>query len=465
MFKKSMLITTTLLTCIFPCTATAAAIAENVKGEFDKGYFVFKSDDGNFEWKFDGRIMIDAKNISDYEGEPLISTNTGFRRIRFAVKTKFYKDWAGEFDIDFVKNRVRARDMWVSYDVFENATVKVGNHKPIFSMAEVTTSRWYPLMETASIADFSAPGRRIGATFTYWQPEYFVGVSVFGEGIGANEEKDNIVDEFVAEELISYLEDLTDAIDDGDTLEEFIADEGKFDVGDIEDEVKRFETAQERTGYAARGVYRPYRNQDNTRVIHLGANILRTSPLAEDFDVWRFRGEVHDISFIRGDRLRPTRDVSVDNIQATSLELAARWDKFYFQSEIINNTVSMKEAEFEDFDISGYYAEASYFIFGDGRTYNLFDGEFGAVVPDVGESELEFIVRYDVFDANDPNTLSSRGNLEQFGEIKNITFGLNWYINSNIIVRLNYSMVDTDENARISDADINIAAARLVLLF
>ena len=193
MFTK----TKTLLTAAILAVTPLATVAEHVQGEFDKGYFIFKSDDGNFKWKFDGRIMLDAKNISDHEGESLISTNADFRRARLAIKTEFYKDWAGEFDIDFKNNKTKVQDMWVSYKPFENAEIKVGNSKPFFSIAENTTSRWYPLMETASIAEFSKPGRRVGVSFSYWQPSYFAGVSVFGEETKMNDEKDDLEDTFI----------------------------------------------------------------------------------------------------------------------------------------------------------------------------------------------------------------------------------------------------------------------------
>jgi len=51
------------------------------------------------------------------------------------------------------------------------------------------------------------------------------------------------------------------------------------------------------------------------------------------------------------------------------------------------------------------------------------------------------------------------------GKLTNLTFGLNWYINSNIIIRLNHSRVETDEDAKIENADVNITAARLEFLF
>lgn len=463
-------------------TAVCAALplgnvfAESVDAEFDRGYFKFKSADGNFQWKFDGRIMLDAKNIEKYTDEDgnesrLISTNTDLRRARLAIKTRFYKDWAGEFDIDFKNNKTKVKDMWVSYDPFENATIKVGNHKPFFSMAEVTTSRWYPLMETSSISDFTAPGRRVGASFSYWQPAYFVGVSVFGDEVGVNDDKEDLVDEEVADAFQDYMEDLTDAIADGDTIEDFVNDEGTWaDVKEgIEDDIEAFEKSGERTGYSARAVYRPYLSNGGDRLLHLGYNVLQTSPSQVDLDERKLKGEVHDIAFI-SEKLYPNKYLPVDDINATSLEIAARWDKIYFQSEIINNTISYHDNEFgavADTDVSGYYAELSYFILGSGRTYNLHDGEFGPVVPK-GASELEVIVRYDVFDANDSSTYLGKKEKEidmMWGEITNLTFGVNWYVNSNVVMRFNYSMVETDENADIANADINIAAARLEFLF
>ncbi|WP_371372887.1 OprO/OprP family phosphate-selective porin [Thalassotalea aquiviva] len=450
--KKQLLITSAILSSAISLPATAS----DVSAEFDKGYFKFASADGNFKWKFDGRIMLDAKNISEHEGENLISTNADFRRARLAIKTQFYKDWAGEFDIDFKNNKTKVKDMWVSYDPFENATIKIGNHKPFFSIAEVTTSRWYPLMETSSISDFSAPGRRVGVSFDYWDPRYFVGVSIFGEETKMNDEKDDLVDDEIADAIAG-------AAEDGDDWDDVIAD--------IEDNIADWEkasVASERTGYSARALYRPIINEDASRFFHVGASVLKTTPFAVDLDYVKMKGEVHDIAFLY-QKLKPWKGLHVDDIQTTSLEIAARYDKFYFQSEYINNDFSFKgENSGVDYKVDGYYAELSYFLLGDGRPYNLSDGEFGPVIPSAQNGDLEFIVRYDTMDANNSDTyLDNKGKTKDLmsGKLTNWTFGVNWYVNTNIIIRLNHSIVETDENADIADADVNITAGRLEFLF
>ena len=398
--KKNVLLTTALLG-ILPF----GLAAEEVKGEFDQGYFKFKSADGNFKWKFDGRIMLDAKRVSSDENDRLTNTNTDFRRARLAIKTEFYKDWAGEFDIDFKENKTKVKDMWIAYTGFDNTVIKVGNHKPFFSMAELTTSRWYPLMETSSITDFTATGRRIGASVSYWQPEFFVGASVFGEEVGGNDVKDD-------EDII----------------------------------------AREETGYSARAVYRPWVSSDKSKLIHLGYNVLNHKPLSEDGGDFKVKGEVYDITLATPGKFKVSKGKAVDDINASSIELAAKWDKFYFQSEYVQNTISFKESLYEDYEVSGYYAEMSYFILGEGRPYNLHDAEFGSVVPK-GKGELEFVVRYDEFDANDKGA-GEEGEGILAGKFSNLTFGLNYYINSNVVVRLNHSFIDSDEYAN-DDGDIN----------
>jgi len=454
--KKKSLITIAILSSAMNFYASAEETSANdVSGEFDKGYFKFTSEDGNFEWKFDGRIMLDTKSISKHEGENLISTNTDLRRARFAIKTRFYKDWAGEFDIDFKDNEAKVKDMWVSYDPFERATIKVGNHKPFFSMAEVTTSRWYPLMETSSISDFSGAGRRVGISFSYWDPRYFVGASLFGEKVGQNDKKDDLVDSNILDTILG-------AAEDGDSFEDA--------VDDINDDIEALElasTASERTGYSARALYRPIINADATRFFHIGGSVQSTSPFASKLDSIKAEGEVHGIAFI-SQKLRPWKGLHVDEVKATSIELAARFDKFYFQSEYIQNDFSFKgENSGIEYNVDGYYAEVSYFILGKGRPYNLTDGEFGAVIPQ-GKSELEFIVRYDTLDANNDTTyINNKGKVKDLtsGELTNLTLGLNWYVNSNVVIRLNHSMIETDENADIADADVTITAARVEFLF
>ena len=147
-----------------------------LNAKHEMGYLSFESADGNIKYWLDGRIMLDTgavSNSKDGVDQNSVYPETEFRRLRFAIKGIFYKNWQGELDLDFsdLEDGVTApevKDAWVAYTGFRNTTIKVGNHKPNFSMDEVTTSRWVNLIERSMISDVFSPGRRIGVSVNNW---------------------------------------------------------------------------------------------------------------------------------------------------------------------------------------------------------------------------------------------------------------------------------------------------------
>ena len=71
----------------------------SISAKIKKSYLSFASADGNIKYWIDGRIMLDGGFANS--GGNSLTTNTEFRRARLAIKTKMYKNWSGEFDIDF----------------------------------------------------------------------------------------------------------------------------------------------------------------------------------------------------------------------------------------------------------------------------------------------------------------------------------------------------------------------------
>jgi len=94
-----------------------AADPVSLDTSLEKSYLTWKSTDGNFKYKIDGRIMLDTGAVDNSEsintdGDAYsLYTNTEFRRVRLAIKAQMYKDWNGEFDIDFADEEVDIKDI------------------------------------------------------------------------------------------------------------------------------------------------------------------------------------------------------------------------------------------------------------------------------------------------------------------------------------------------------------------
>lgn len=376
------------------------AIAEEpikLDTRLEESYLNINSSDDKISYRFDGRILVDG-GYANNSGSNTVHEDIEIRRLRFAVKTKFYENWQGELDVGFedIDGEVDVNDAWISYTGLPNTLIRIGNHRPHFSMDELTTSRWNNTIERSMITDAWATGRRVGISASNWNTNYLVGVSVFG------------------------------------------------DPWDVE---ASDEAESEEFGWTARTIYRPYVSADGSALIHLGANFQKVKPESDEDDELRYRPRP-EARFIRifseDEEEDSTRYLDTDNIEANSaftwgLELAAKKDNFYFQAEYQKTEVSAIDEPDPEFD--GWYAKAAWIVSGGTREYSLSDGEFAGVFPNSRWGTVELVGRYSTIDLNDISA-----DIEG-GEAKNVTLGVNWYLNNNFLMRFNYVNVNNDENA------------------
>ncbi|WP_053979861.1 OprO/OprP family phosphate-selective porin [Marinagarivorans algicola] len=391
---------------------------EPVQASYDNAYLKFKSDSGSFKLWLDGRIMLDTGFVSSDKNDFVEKTN--IRRARLAFKTVFDNKWAGEFDIDFADHEPEIKDMWIAYIGLENFNFKIGNHKPFFSIAEMTTSRWYTFMETPMVTDASNPGRAMGLSASYFNDSFFGGVSIFGNELGV-------------------------------------------DNTEVEDDEGELVGVHIPYSYSGRFVYRPFVNADATQMFHVGLNHMDWKPQSDGESKMRLRvrpeSKVLDYELINTGKVK-----RVASQRSISLEIAARYNKFMLQAEYLENTFIRNDIDDEDVDTSGYYVDASYMIWGEGRPYNLSDAEFGPVRPTTEHGGLELAIRYSSVDFNDADADVFGGSSD------NITIGLNWYAHSNVVFRLNHTRASLDEFADgdgdfVGGDDVTITGLRIEYLF
>jgi len=94
-------------------------------------------------------------------------------------------------------------------------------------------------------------------------------------------------------------------------------------------------------------------------------------------------------------------------------------------------------------NLDGFYVQAGYVFTGESRSYDKTLGAFKGVSPssefieEGGIGDWEAVLRWSNLDFSDltPNQ-----------EIDTWTVGLNWYLNENILVMLNYSNAELDDD-------------------
>lgn len=413
------IVTFTVITAVTLFSTVCAA--ESVKASFNKGTLTLGTESKRFSLKLSGRIMYDAGFVNSDE-ENFVAENN-FRRARLALKTKLNDTWASKFDLEFSNSEANLRDLWISYIGLNNFTFTIGNQKPHFSLDELTSSRWTTFMERSMVSDISISGRRIGLSGSYTNERFVVGATIFGDSVDIS----NSDAEFENE--------------DGDDIEGI----------------------SEKYSYSVRALYRPYINNDSSKLFHIGFNYLNLKPESDENTRIRLATGVES-SLITPTPLDTGNIENVEERISQGIEIAGKYNKFSIKGEYIKSTINRSGGE-ADIDTDGYYLETAYSIWGAGKSYKKSSGVFGGIFPQTKKGDLEVALRYSTLDLNDANANIFGGSAD------NVTFALNWYPNNNALIKLNYIISSLDENATgrrgefITDDDVSITAIRFQLTF
>ncbi|HMP74946.1 MAG TPA: porin [Kiritimatiellia bacterium] len=186
----------------------------------------------------------------------------------------------------------------------------------------------------------------------------------------------------------------------------------------------------------------PFASEDSSRLVHLGFAVSsQTTPN----DVTQFRGRPEN-------RLAPyfvgATNIPADEVMLLGAEFAAVFNSLSLQAEWVTASAEHDEG---DSDVGGYYVQASYFLTGEVRPYDRNNGAFGRITPkqNFGQGGIgawELALRASGVDLNDGEVAG--------GEMSNITAGINWYLNPNVRMMLNYIRSDLDT---VGEADTLLA--------
>ncbi len=206
-------------------------------------------------------------------------------------------------------------------------------------------------------------------------------------------------------------------------------------------------------GYAVDGrfVYRPV--NEAGKLLHLGIAAIYRTPdgaLPDDDNKNTFVYKSAGVSTIDN---RNLIYAEVDNARhqvKLGTELLIYYGKFSFQSEYIRTQVKRRNA-LADYTGQGGYAQCSWLLI-----ENTYDYDAAPACPSrpIGRA-LELCGRFNIVDMND-RTAEVLG-----GAQKDLSLGLNYYINKHIGIKVNYSYVIPGKHIRkISDKNFSILQAR-----
>ena len=171
-------------------------------------------------------------------------------------------------------------------------------------------------------------------------------------------------------------------------------------------------------------VYSPFHNQEET--LHLGGSFQWAKLKDEDRKV--SIGVPPEVKFEDMPRIGSTGSIKASNHQSGGLEASYARGPLTLSSEYVYNRIKSKDKD-QTYKFHGAYAQASYFL--DNTTYRVYDlanGTYGP--PSNTDMTWELAARASWLDLDDKDIKG--------GTKTNYTLGVNFYVNLNLKLALNY---------------------------
>lgn len=365
---------------------TSAPAANELSVRWNNG-LRFQSADKAFDVGLGGRVQQDwaqVVEVDDALDEAVEGIDSGveFRRVRLDVSGTIYERMYFIAQLDFAGDKTAMTEMYVAVnDLPVLGKLLVGHTQEPIGMDSRTSNKYIQFVERPAVSAF-------------W-PFYNAGVMM----------QRTLLDQRAT--LAAGVFRDTDA-------------QGKLTSND---------------GYQFTGRFTalPY-DGGNGDVIHLGVAASR-----RDYDGgaarFRQRPESHLMPYYVD-----TESFDADSALILGYEAAAVFGPFTFQAEL--NTAAT-DGPAADYDFGGWYAQAGYFLTGEQRPYSKSAGAFGRVKPkrnafgrDGGAGAWEIAARYSTLDLDDGDIVG--------GEMDIVTAALNWYLNPNMRLMIDYSLADLD---------------------
>ena len=163
-----------------------------------------------------------------------------------------------------------------------------------------------------------------------------------------------------------------------------------------------------------------------------------------------------------------TGDINAESANLFNPELAIVYGPFSFQAEYTYADIDLKRSADNDPRFTGFYAYGSYYLTGENRNYRRKEGVFDRTEPNKnfhwgsgeGKGAVELAARYSELDLSDEGI--------EGGRLQDITAGINWYLNPNTRVTLNYVHASVDRrigDVRLDDDTADMLAMRFYIDF
>lgn len=367
----------------------------------------FATDDGQFKMRLGGRTAVDWAWFSqDRELEEFFGNQQDgveFRRA-YLYASGLVDGWV-EFksEYDFSSGGTGFEDVYVGFTNLPYfGRIRIGHFDEPFGL-ELRTSNRFPTFMERALTHAMVPGTETGvlAKNLVLNDRLFWGAGVFRDGDGTGSSSDDGGHNVTGRMAVVPV----------------YADEGK-------------------------------------KLVHLGAAYSHRNP--DETVRFRSRPESHLSSF----RYVDTGDIPADTDDRLGLEFACIRGPLSIQAEHVLNRIDVDGRNTAEF--SAFYAYLSWFLTGESRNYDRGGATFDRTMPnknfrgkDGGPGAWEVAARFSHIDLDH--------GVFRGGKEDDVTLGLNWYLNPNTKLMLNYVHGEVDHD--MYDGDIDIVQMRAQIDF
>ncbi len=370
------------------CFETYAQEKIELQAYVKKGSISIASKDGNYKFGFGGRVFMDA--AAYFDDETNLGNGSEFRDIRLLMKATIWKKWDAKINVAFAGGKVLAKDIFAQYNFSNNKHLRIGYFFEPFGLERTESSKSIKFLEIASTNEAFGPGRGLGFQYATFGKQYYWGVGLFGD-------KD----------------------------------------------INNSKSGDEAYGLSSRLVYAAFVNKGTA--LHIGVSATYRTANANGINndgenavkhiTYRSRAATH----VEARRFIDAKVWNAKNQFKYGLEILAATGSLAFQGELIGASVN-RESGFKDYKASGWYGQLAFLLNGKQYKYKMSTARLAKP----GPGSIELLARYNQTDLNDSNALIMGG------KQNDLSLGIVYYMNHNILLKLNYVNVDIDENNAIS---------------
>ena len=392
------------------------ALEKVTGGDFLRAYWKdglrFESADKKYKVKLGGRIHYDGQFFDPDDdtktaietGTTRIEDGTELRRARIELSGEVSDrtDWA--LALDFGGGSTNFRNAYVGVKDLPFGNIRAGQFKEPYGLEQITSSNNITFIERSLMNSLV--------------PAFNAGVMLF--------------DDFAGERATWSIGEFRTASDNG--------------------EVSRDDGAWATT---ARITGLPMYSDDGRDYVHVGVGYSLRSP-TDDGVIISAKPEANLAPVYIGSATVP---VPAETFSLMGVEAAWVMGPLTVSGEYSIAAVDSPSGVASEPDFAGYYAQVSYFLTGESRGYRKAQGCFDALKPNEnafgeggGHGAWEVAARISSLDLADDGTDN--------GELDDLTFGVNWYLNPNTRLMVDYIMADLDPAGAGDEGDTNVLAFR-----